>query len=290
MLGEAIDHDDMLREIGDVLDQERIDKTIQEIGRIDLDFGFYIGTGDSGMIEDNLREDGIDPSTLNWAALSKSFDNLERNVVHILVNNGIRVRTEGHDSSGDLRGTGWVGTVDPASADYEPAPINRLGLDLMRAMVDSGEPLNTGSGSIMRLKMSDKMFDDVDPMIARAADVSFGIFATAKLKRFFDGLEAGEDAESLKRAVTVTIERFLAPPEPPGIFRKIIQGVEIYSARCPGCKRIHGNFRTYDQAAGNRQCKFCTRDFVDKMTKVRTTGNFKHILKKKHEQRITPSV
>lgn len=289
LLGEAIDHDAMLRDIGDVLKQEQIDTTLRKIGNLSLDFGFIIGTGDPNLIEDNLREDGIDPKTLDWASLADSFTAIERNLSNILAQNGIRLRHEGHDRFGDLTGTAWVDTFISRSTAYEPAPINRLGLDLIKDMLDSGEPLNTSSGSIMLLKGSDTLFQGVDPMIERAADVTFGLFATEKIKRFFDGLEDGEDAESLKRAVTITEERFLAPRDPPGIFRKVIDGVEIYSARCPGCKRIHGNFRTYDQAAGNRQCKFCTRDFVDKMTKVRTTGNFKHIIKKDHEARASRS-
>ena len=283
LIGEAIDNEDIFRDITDFLEQDRIDKVLQKMGNISLSFGFAIGTGDSGMIESNLREDGIDPDTLNWRVLSVSFEKLETNMVNIIGRNGIRCRAEGHDGCGYLSGTAWLDTM----SDHNSDTPNRIGMDLIKDMLDSDEPLTTSSGSIMTLKTSDLMYKDVDPIIARAAEVSFSIFSTGKLQRLFDGLESGENAESLQRAVTVTEERFLAPRDPPGIFRKVINRVEIFTARCPGCKRLHGNFRTYDQAAGNRQCKHCTRDYVEKMTKVRTTGNFKHILKKKHEQGLT---
>lgn len=82
-------------------------------------------------------------------------------------------------------------------------------------------------------------------------------------------------------SVFAVSESFLAPPAPPGIFKKKINGVYIYSARCPGCKRIHGNFRTYKEASGSRQCKFCNRAYVEMMLKVNDTGNVKSLLKKK---------
>jgi len=280
MLGEAIDHDEMLRDIGDALEQERIKKMLASHPPVAVDFGFYIGTGEIGTMEDNLREDGIDPETFDWRKASDDLAKVENNLVRILHKNGLTIRTEGHDQFGDLRGTAWVNTKV-----FEDE-INEVGLELVRRMTDTDEPLNTSSGSIMSLKGSEDLFKDCDGIIERIADVSFGIFATEKLKRFLEGIDSGETMQQIMAAISIG-ESFLAPPEPPGIFRKIIQGCEIYSARCPGCKRIHGNFRTYDQAAGNRQCKFCTRDFVDKMTKVRTTGNFKHLLKKDHEARAS---
>lgn len=266
----------MLKDIADVLEQERRDKMLQDNPTITISFGWSIGTGDSGMIEDNMREDGIDPKTFDWQAAAKDFLRIEGNLISILHGNGLSLRSEGHGDN-DLVGTGWMSTK---TSEYG-RELNKTGMELIKDMLDSSEGLNTGSGSIMSLKGSDKLFDGVSDIIARVVEVSFHIFDTDKLKEFFELLDSGQPLDQFVG------ESFLAPPAPPGIFRKVIDGVEIFSARCPGCKRIHGNFRTYDQAAGNRQCRFCTRDYVDKMLKVSRTGNFKHLLKKDHEARAS---
>lgn len=265
----------MLREIRDVLEMERQENLLKSLPNISISFGWSISTGDQGMIEDNLREAGVDPDVFNWEEASNDFDRIERNLIAILRNNGLAMRPEGHGDN-DLGGTGWLNTKFGNDGS-----LNKIGLELMRDLVDSNEGLSTGSGSIMSLKESDKLFEGVSDVVARVSEVRFDLFDTDRLKEFFEALENGQPLDPFLG------ESFLAPREPSGIFRKVVDGVEIYSARCPGCKRIHGNFRTYDEAAGNRQCKFCTRDYVDKMTKVSQTGNFKHLLKKDHETRAS---
>ena len=76
----------------------------------------------------------------------------------------------------------------------------------------------------------------------------------------------------------------LGPPVENRVHVKDVNGTPIFSVRCPGCKRIHGNFRTFDEASANQQCKYCTRDYVDMMLKANETGNFKPLLKK-HDKR-----
>lgn len=80
-------------------------------------------------------------------------------------------------------------------------------------------------------------------------------------------------------------EAFLGAVEPSGVFRSELGGHTIFSAKCPACKRIHGNFRTFKEAAGNKMCKYCIRGYVDKIAKVRETGNFKTLLSKKHHDK-----
>lgn len=281
-LTETVDPDDMLREIGGMFDRENQLRELAKAENLSFNFGFYISTGSAEQAESNMQEDGIDTNAPGfWDSLTRDWARLEANMSLMIQKNGLVLRAEGHDNVGDLAGTAWLYL-------YYQEGLNVKGLDLMRRMVDSDEPLNTGSGSITSLKGFDKVYNGVDERLAKACELSFGVFNVERLKRFYELLDGGTPMEEILTKINIG-ESFLAPPEPPGIFRKIVQGVAIYSARCPGCKRIHGNFRTYDQAAGNRQCKFCTRDFVDKMTKVRTTGNFKHILKKDHEARASKS-
>lgn len=83
-----------------------------------------------------------------------------------------------------------------------------------------------------------------------------------------------------KQSKWLDFNQVVGTEEPSGVFAKDVNGVRIYSARCPGCKRIHGNFRTWEEASGNKQCKYCNRDFVDIIQKAHETGNFKPLLKK----------
>jgi len=272
----------MFKEIGDMLKLDRSMASLRAGPNVVVPFGFYIGTGDSGMIEDNLRERGHDPEVLGWSNINDNLHILEGNVYRMMMGNGLVLRAEGHGDNGDLSGSAWLHTLE-----REGSPLNTTGMEILKDMLDSGESLNTSSGSITGMAGFEKVYERVDPIVADAADIVFGIFSTAKLKFFFEAIEDGKTVEEIAPQIETIEESFLAPPAPPGIFRKVTDGVEIFSARCPGCKRIHGNFRTYDQAAGNRQCKFCTRDYVDKMMKVSTTGNFKHLLKKDHEARAS---
>jgi hypothetical protein len=73
----------------------------------------------------------------------------------------------------------------------------------------------------------------------------------------------------------------LGRQERPGVYMTRVDGTPIYSAKCPGCKRIHGNFRTWEEASGNRMCKGCVADFVDKTIKANETGKYKPLLKDK---------
>jgi len=270
----------MLRDMGGMFDRENLLRELAKAENLSFNFGFYIGTGEASMVEQNMQDDGVDTSAPDfWDKLTDSWMKLERNMLRVIQQNGLVLRAEGHGDNGDLAGTAWLYIHDNDR-------LNEIGIDLMRDMVESDEPLNSSSGSITTLKGFDKVYEGVDERLVKAADLSFGVFSIERIKRFYEYLDDGVPMEDILTKVGIG-ESFLAPPEPPGIFRKIIQGCEIYSARCPGCKRIHGNFRTYDQAAGNRQCKYCNRDYVEKMTKVTTTGNFKHILKSKHEIRAT---
>jgi hypothetical protein len=75
-------------------------------------------------------------------------------------------------------------------------------------------------------------------------------------------------------------------PPPTGVFKKNVDGVDIFSAKCPGCKRLHGNFRTFDEASGNKLCQKCVGDYVDMLKKYHENGNPKPLLKK-HDERPT---
>jgi hypothetical protein len=282
LLGEAIDQDRMIRELGDVLYREQ---TLKELAARDvfINFGFIISTSDSSVISDNLRERDIDPDSLDWSELAPSFLAMENNVIALLRQNGVKLQNQGHDGQGDLVGEGTLHL-------YWQGEVNNAGFDVLHGLEDGNETYNTSSGSLLSLQGSDHLYDRVDERIAGAADISFGLFDCARLKAFYTAYDSNASSDEIMDAVYSVKESFLAPQPPPGVFRKIVNGVEIFSARCPGCKRIHGNFRTYDQAAGNRQCKYCNRAYVDKMIKVSTTGNFKHLLKKKHEPKAPSPV
>lgn len=296
LLNEVIDPESMMKELSSAWAEDQFLKNLETHENISLQFGWSIGTGSGEMVELNLQERGLTPDDLGgWRAISEGCWRIERNLIKLLSNSGITLREEGH-SDNDLIGSGWFDTKMNARDDN---PINKKGLEFATTMLSGDEPLNTSSGSIMMIEGADKfLFDGVDARLADAADVSFSIFDHKRLQAFIEAYEDGtpfEQAmatinaieEAKKQPAVLPEHPFLAPPEPSGIFRKDTDGVIIFSARCPGCKRIHGNFRTYDEAAGNRQCKFCTRDFVDKMTKVAKTGNIKHILQKDHEARAS---
>ena len=180
ILGEAFDHEAMLRELGDEIEKDRVTRALRASGDIVIRFGFYIGTGDQGMMEDNLREDGVDPNTVDWNRINNDLSKIECNMLAVLRKNGLELRDEGHGTNNDLGGSAWLHTK--LTNDNV---LNDVGIDLLKDMVDSGEPLTTGSGSIMSLKGSDGIFAGVSDLTARICEVSFGIFATENLKAFF---------------------------------------------------------------------------------------------------------
>ena len=138
--------------------------------------------GDSRMIEDNLRENGIEAEDLGWDFISDQLETVELNMLRVCQTAGLRLRNEGHDNTGDLIGTGFFATKDSEWSDIANS------FDLLRHIVEH-EPVSTGRGDIQGwLGTTDvEMFKDVDDRVAAACDVSFGIYDDAALKRFFAG-------------------------------------------------------------------------------------------------------
>jgi hypothetical protein len=289
LLGESDDSDDSMAR--DIVKRVAHDLSMRELGSLNAEFqfGFAISTGSEDIITSNLQEQGIDVSSVYWEDFNSGLTKLENNLIWILREDaGLMLSPEGHDKDGDYIGTGWL--------HFErDKKFNKPGVELLKLAVEHDEPFRTSSGTINRVPGIEKMYEGVPDVVAKGADVTISFFGIEAIRRFFEELENHPAAVAYARAVQTkpvaedTAKNILRVvsglDQAAGVHMKHVDGVPIYSVRCPGCHRIHGEFRTFDEASSNKQCKFCTRDFVDNFKKVTDTGNFKHLLKRRHDKR-----
>ncbi len=242
----------------------------------DVDFTFEFGFNLTvDILEDTLRENGFDPHNFDWNAASNAIRAIERNVMIALEEVGIHTRADGHND---------LALVGSAYLRLNP-PLGLAAIRLMEDYVNHDEPYRTGSGTLPGF-IERSMFNEImNEAVKRCVDVDLEFFDLKKLKIFLEFVEGGlfpEDA--INRMNQVMGEAFLGAPEPSGVFKSLLGGHTTFSAKCPSCRRLHGNFRTFEEAAGNKMCRYCIRGFVDKIGKVRETGNFDSLLKKNHDK------
>lgn len=257
----------------------RMVKTPEQVENIR--FGFSIHTSAQDIIEDNAKERNITLTDQVWDQINKDVMQLERNALKLLSNNGFIVQDEGHGDN-DLTGSAWLRYIAIHGLP-EYVVAHPRAIEVMKALEWDGQ-LSTSSGTISDVHDADLIMDGVSEIGKELLDVSISFFNDEKaefetwLNLYKTHPELWEPVTEAKRLLD--FNAVIGHPPSPGIFGRNVNGTMIYSARCPGCKRIHGNFRTYDEASGNRQCKYCTRDFVDTMRKSYDTGNLKPLLRR----------
>ena len=260
----------------------------------DLSFGYEIRTSDESSVIENAQDfAGRVLDDADWGQLRADFVRLEGNAEEVLRRNGVPCRNEGHSDTA-LVGTAWCSSVpDVITGDYWIPALNPLNL----LLAAQSEGLNTSSGSLNQFDKDNLLYKKVSELGRQLIEVSVHFFDT-------EGLNLDEWEEILRHrpqlwgqpgpvppSVNVIekqlldFNRVIGNPEPSGIYMSRVDGTPIYSAKCPGCKRIHGNFRTWGEASGNRMCKGCVSDFVDKTRKANETGNYRPLLKRSHNDK-----
>lgn len=278
--------DDILRQIvGKSLVQWKLKQLgKQDIG--DVRFGFTIGTSTQDDIMYKAEEQGRELSDADWNQINADIHALERNACDVLRDNNIRCEPEGHGDD-DLVGSAWI------NADSDPTltvilPSHKA-LELMWKA--QHHYLNSYDGSIEEIDPNKTLWKGVSELGQSLVDVTISFFDTENLK-LDDWKEVYEQHpevwgslnEAKKSKHYLDFNSLLGPADDQRVYVRHVGKVPIFSVRCPGCKRIHGNFRTFDDASANQQCKYCTRDYVDMMLKANETGNYKPLLKK-HDKR-----
>jgi hypothetical protein len=277
------DDQDILRQIvGKSLVQWKL-KQLSDKDPGSSQFGFTVSTSTQDDITARAEELRMELTDSAWNQINADLYRLERNACNILRENNIQCQPEGH-SDDDLSGSAWMkADSDPTQTHFLPS---KKALTLMLKAKDSS--LNSYDGSIEDFDPNKTLWNDVSDLGRRLIDVSISFFNTDELN-----LDDWEEVLEANPEVWGTINEakeyldfntLLGPPVENRVHVKNVNGVPIFSVRCPGCKRIHGNFRTFDEASSNQQCKYCTRDYVDMMLKANETGKYKHLLKK-HDKR-----
>jgi hypothetical protein len=249
-------------------------------------FGFSVSTSTESDIKDRAHEDEIVLTDAAWAQINADIMRLERNACNILRNNNIVCNPEEHGDN-DLSGSAWIKTHSDDTQTYALPSAKALRM----LLVGINDLVSTYSGNISEFDPKNILFDGVSNLGQKLIDVSIRFFGTEELN-----LDDWEEVQELhpelwgpkneSKKEYLDFNTVLGPPEKRNVYVKNIEGVPIFSVRCYGCKRIHGNFRTFDEASGNAQCKYCNRDYVDMMLKANETGKYKNLLKK-HDKRAT---
>lgn len=252
-------------------------------------FGVEISTGSDYTVRENARETlKRDLTKKELEQLSHDIWRVEFNCKQILETIGISFQGEGH-SDYVLVGSAWIRNLipDQVSGNYWVPQRNAIEMIIDGA----SEPLGTSSGSIHRYDRYKQLFSEVSDLGKNLLDISIRFFNTDDLQ-----LETWEDlllfqpqlwpaklASAIGEKQLLDFNQIVGVKGSSGVFVSRVDGTPIYSARCPGCKSIHGNFRTWEEASGNRMCKSCVSDFVDMTNKANETGNYSKLLKRKRK-------
>lgn len=274
---------DVLRQI---VGKSLVQWKLKQLGSTDIGdvrFGFNVSTSTQDDIMYKAEEDGKELSDADWNQINADVHALERNACNILRDNGIQCQPEGHGDD-DLAGSAWIKSdSDPTQTAILPS--KKALLLLLNARHNY---LKSYDDSIEEIDPNKTLWNGVSELGQRLIDVTISFFDTEELK--LDDWEEVYNAhpevwgELNEAKQYLDFNTLLGPPVKRNVYVKDVNGTPIFSVRCPGCKRIHGNFRTFDEASANQQCKYCTRDYVDMMTKANETGKYKPLLKK-HDKR-----
>lgn len=137
--------------------------------------GFSISTADEFYIGSNLRDRGIEETDEVWEQINRDVSQLERNAVRLLLSNDFSVSEYGHDQYG-LSGSLWV--------EYK----NRKTFQVIKEVLDHGEPWSTGSGSIGALEGSEHLYDEVSDIGQQVLEVNIYLFADDEQKAEIENL------------------------------------------------------------------------------------------------------
>jgi len=277
------DDQDVLRQI---VGKSLVQWKLKHLGQQDIGeirFGFSISTSTEEDIKGKADELGITLTEAAWHQLNTDIMKLERNACGILRNNNIMCNPEGHGDN-SLNGSAWI----RSNSDSTQTVVLPSAKALKMLMDARHEYISTYSGNIENYDINNTLWTDVSDLARTLIDVSISFFGTEELH-----LDDWEEIQHNHPEVWgvqneakeyLDFNTLLGPAEERPVHVTQINGVPIFSIHCPGCKRIHGNFRTFDEASANQQCKYCTRDYVDMMLKANETGKYKPLLRK-HDKR-----
>ena len=274
---------DVLRQI---VGKSLVQWKLKQLGKDDIGekrFGFSVSTSNQQDIEYRAEEDAITLSPAVWNRINADVMKLERNACDIIRKNNVQCQPEGHGDD-DLVGSAWISSnSDPTMTVILPS---KKALNMLLTARDGN--LSTYDSRWLEFDPDGDIWKGVGKYGKALVDVRVSFFDTEELK-----LDDWEEVLATHPEVWGALNEakqyldfntLLGPQSENRVYVKDVNGVPIFSVRCPGCKRIHGNFRTFDEASGNQQCKYCTRDYVDMITKANETGNYKPLLKK-HDKR-----
>ena len=255
------------------------DVILSGVPQMNIEFKISVHLSDMSDVEDRLKEEyeGLTGHEIPLHVYISSYERIVENITIAFAKKGMcSAYTDmlSHEHQTILLG---FFTRDGKGK------VKRDAIKVLELLVGNDEGLSTASGSLYRIIDPEELYAHTNPTIGELIDVTVVFEEGPDAEKLIGHID---DEADLNEIYGVS-ERFLAPREPSGVFAKAVNGVYIYTARCPGCDKLHGNFRSFEQASSNRQCRFCTRDYVDKMTKVTKTKNFKHLLKKDHESRAS---
>ena len=274
---------DVLRQI---VGKSLVQWKLKELGKDDIGekrFGFYVGTSSQDDITERAREIEIALTDTAWHQINTDIFRLERNACDVLRKNNISCNPESHDDN-SLIGSAWIESYpDPTQTSALPSAKA-----LKMVLFARNDFIGTYDESFEEFDPEKKIWDGVSSLGQKLIDVSISFLNTEELNLddWDEVHQAHPEMWGLRNEAKeyLNFNTLLGPPVENRVHVKDVNGTPIFSVRCPGCKRIHGNFRTFDEASANQQCKYCTRDYVDMMLKANETGNFKPLLKK-HDKR-----
>jgi ribosomal protein S27E len=274
---------DVLRQI---VGKSLVQCKLKELGKDNIGekrLGFEIGTSSEDDIDNRAEEEGVVLSDAIWHRINADIHILERNACDILRKNDIYCQPEGHGDN-NLSGSAWLKSErDQTQTVFLPS---QKALDMLLTW-KSGN-LSTYDSRFLEFDPDNSLWKGVSKFGKKFIDVSIRFFDVEELK-IDDWEEVLQEHPEVWGKVSEAKEyldfnTLLGPPVENKVHVKNVNGTPIFSVRCPGCKRIHGNFRTFDEASANQQCKYCTRDYVDMMLKANETGQYKHLLKKREKR------
>lgn len=148
-----------------------------------IHIGFSISTSDQHMIEARANDDAVE---VDWDAVNAAIPIIEKNAMTALEEQGIKCRSEGHDSYGDLVGTAWV-------------EIGTGGEQIVREFIERDEPFSTSSGNIEHIQqgLGLRLYQGVPENIAVMVDVDISFFDLDQFKSDLEIDESDMDSKSL---------------------------------------------------------------------------------------------
>jgi hypothetical protein len=180
----------------------------------EFNIGFAISTSDEHMIQQRANDDAAE---VDWDAVNAAIPIIEKNALTVLEEQGIRCRSEGHDSHGDLVGSAWV-------------EAGTGGVRIVQQFIDAGEPFRTSSGTIdfIQQGLALRLYQGVPENIATLIDVDIS---------FFD-LDAVQNPDPLAESDDLKSLAMRTPMRDPKVWGELKVGDVLYVPETGSYERI----------------------------------------------------